>query len=149
MGRKINEERIQRIARAYRIGAADTHAAMAGGINLGTLYEWQRVGNELRELGAPEEELSEVQKLYLKFVNEIDQARADQIEELMGIIQTAAATSWQAAAWKLERLYPQLYGRTTITHAGDPEQPIRHTHKIDLTGFSVEELKQIASALKA
>lgn len=148
MGRKISEDRIQRIARAFRIGAAESHAAMAGGIHHGTLLEWQRVGNELRESGTPEEELDDVQKLYVKFVNEIDDARSEMVEELMGIIQTAAATSWQAAAWKLERLYPQLYGRTTITHSGDPEQPIRHTHKIDLTGFSVEELKQIASALK-
>ena len=41
------------------------------------------------------------------------------------IEQAAKDGTWQAAAWKLERRYPQEYGKTVQEHQGKDGGPIQ------------------------
>ena len=49
--------------------------------------------------------------VYAEFVDLLEQARAQAEAANVRIITTAAAKTWQAAAWLLERQYPERWGR--------------------------------------
>lgn len=68
----------------------------------------------------------------------IDRARADAAIALLACIDASAQDGdWRAAAWKLERLYPEDYGRKiTTTHHGN----VQISHTIDYSRMTDEEL---------
>jgi hypothetical protein len=103
----------QRICDAIGIGATYEHAAAYGGIHYDTLRQWC----------ATKPAFSEALKAA--------EARAV-VGWLAKIEQAASAGTWQAAAWKLERRYPQLYGRTVQEqqHTGTVTQ--HHTGAVEV-----------------
>ena len=114
-------EIISRILEATRQGLYVETAAALAGVNKDTLYRWVRedARGEYEE-GDPRRGLSDA---VLKAGAEAD--RRD-----LGVIQKAAADGvWQAAAWRLERRRPSLYGlRTTVRHTiGGDEDPTEET----------------------
>ncbi len=48
------------------------------------------------------------------------------LQWLAKIEKAASDGAWQAAAWKLERRYPHVYGRVVNEHVGRDNGPIRH-----------------------
>jgi hypothetical protein len=72
-------------------------------------------------------------------------------QELVNNIKTASLTQWQAAAWLLERCYPNKYGRrNNVSFNGDavvkngnisPEQFVKM--------LSADQLAQLISAVEA
>src|ERR1700690_2010973 len=79
------------ILNALRVGNTRTDSALAAGVSLGTLSEWC--------------------KRYPEFLAGVEKAEADARLRFVGIIATASRTSWQAAAWFLERRMPEHWGR--------------------------------------
>lgn len=51
-----------------------------------------------------------------QFRDSLKKARAEAIYRAIVIIGTAAKDHWQAAAWWLERSYPQEFGRARLQH---------------------------------
>lgn len=49
--------------------------------------------------------------IYAEFVDLMEQARAQAEASNVRVIKEAAAKTWQAAAWLLERQYPERWGR--------------------------------------
>lgn len=47
---------------------------------------------------------------YREFRAAVQKAEAEAEERLLGIIEDAAPNTWQAAAWMLERKYPERWG---------------------------------------
>lgn len=104
---KYTEEVVARVVQAVEMGATRRLAALYGGIGLTTLYEWQ---NE-----------------YPEFADRIKDAEARAAIRWLAKIEAASEVSWQAAAWKLERLYPDEFGRRIIQaqHSGPEGGPIQ------------------------
>jgi len=75
----------------------ETAAAMAG-VNKETLYAWLRRG--AKEPG-----------IYREFSDAVEKALAQAETRDVLLIGRAAETQWQAAAWRLERKFPQRWGR--------------------------------------
>jgi len=99
---KLTPEVQDRIVHAIQMGATYELAAAAGGISYETLNTWQ--------------------KTKPKFSEAIKAAEAAAVDRwLTQIEQAAEQGTWQAAAWKLERRYPQQYGRTVQEHSGSAE----------------------------
>lgn len=95
MGRrgKYNPEVVARITQAIELGATYEMAAAYGGITFETLRQWRATKPAFSE------ELKSAEgRAVLKWLYRIEQA--------------ANGGTWQAAAWKLERRYPNDYGRT-------------------------------------
>lgn len=46
---------------------------------------------------------------FVQFFQQIQKARAEAIAKNLKTVQTAGERSWQAAAWWLERMYPELF----------------------------------------
>jgi hypothetical protein len=63
---------------------------------------------------------------YRGFCTAIKAARAAAEVRSVALIQSAAnGGTWQAAAWYLERSYPDRWGRTRLEVTGADNQPVR------------------------
>lgn len=97
---KYAPEVVQRIVQAIELGATHELAAAYGGISVDTMASWR--------------------KRYPDFSEQIKTAEGRAaVKWLAKIEQAASDGTWQAAAWKLERRYPQDYGRTVTEHRGE------------------------------
>lgn len=81
----------KRLLDCVRKGMAYSLACDASGIGETTFYEWQKEDPE--------------------FARDLKAAEGAGCEELLERIRLASHENWTAAAWILERRYPQLYGR--------------------------------------
>jgi hypothetical protein len=79
------------ILNALRVGNTRTDSALAAEVSLGSLSEWCR--------------------RYPEFLAAVEKAEAEARLRFVAIIAVAARTSWQAAAWWLERRRHEDYGR--------------------------------------
>ncbi|WP_414469279.1 hypothetical protein [Methanobacterium sp. ACI-7] len=70
------------------------------GINKSTYYDWMKRGKESRRPNR-----------YRTFYEEVTKAHAICEARLVAIISKAEETYWKAAAWKLERRYPEKWGK--------------------------------------
>jgi hypothetical protein len=115
MGRpsKLTDETQARICKALAVGATYALAAQYGGIGERTFYEWMEKG-ESAKTGR-----------YAQFRQAIKRAEAEAAYGWLDVIEQAKTETWQAAAWKLERRYPESYGRQLTDN--------RNTHDVTLT----------------
>lgn len=89
---KYTPERVEKILQAIRLGATYKIACAYAGINPDTFYEWL--------------------KRHPEFADAVKQAEGvGAIGWLEKIERAANDGEWTAAAWKLERRYPDDYGR--------------------------------------
>lgn len=131
---KLNVKAIGRIAAAIEAGANITEACAVIGVNRSTYYEWKYKGEEARELGES--------NIFTDFLDAVELAEESRVAMwLLTIERSARAGAWQAAAWKLERMYPERFGNR-IEHRGSKDAPVQ----IHNVGFlSDEELARIAA----
>lgn len=89
---KYTLENVNAILDAIRVGTPLTHACRYGKVSFETFNEWR--------------------KQYSEFSEQVKEAESEAVKGWLDHIETAAKSgSWQAAAWKLERRYPQDFGR--------------------------------------
>lgn len=94
-------------------------ACWATGVSEATFYLWQEKGEAIaREIEAADDPeaaragLDEASAAYLEFYEAIKRARGAAIASRIKVIRQAADDgTWQAAAWWLERMYPDEFGR--------------------------------------
>jgi len=104
---KYEPARVARIIQAIDLGATYELAAHYAGISYETFRDWR-----------------ENKPAFSAAVKEAEGRAA--VKWLAKIEQAASEGNWTAAAWKLERRYPQDYGRTVQEQrvTGDAEKPI-------------------------
>jgi hypothetical protein len=96
---KLTPETQKKITDALQLGATYEHACNYAGISYQTFNEWTKAKPE-----------------FLEVVKEAEGKAT--VGWLARIEQAAKDGAWQAAAWKLERRYPQDYGRQIHEHQG-------------------------------
>lgn len=96
---KLTPELQQKIVDAIRMGAYIETAAAYAGINKSTLYDWMRRGARAKS------------GKYKEFSNAIEKALAESEMRDLAVIAKASRENWQAAAWRLERKFPDRWGR--------------------------------------
>lgn len=103
-----------RIVRYVQAGSYLETAAAAAGVNRSTLHRWLKRGAEGEEP-------------FAAFSDAVEGALAEaELRDLVRI-DRAAETQWQAAAWKLERRNPKLWGRREYTEVtGTDGGPIKY-----------------------
>jgi hypothetical protein len=129
MGRrsKYTPELVKKLCHAIELGATYELACQYAGISYEIFRQWRET-----KVG---------------FLAAINDAEGKAVVGWLNLIEASAADgSWQAAAWKLERRYPHLYGRTVNEHTGKDGGPIKHDHTHrDLSIFSDEEIANLAN----
>lgn len=112
---KLTPEVQERIVQAISMGATYELASQFGGIHYDTFNEWMK--------GKPD------------FSEAVKAAEGRAVVGWLAKIEKAASDgNWQAAAWKLERRYPENYGRTD------------HRLKIDVDTKQLEALARLAES---
>ena len=104
---KLTPDVQQRICDAVGIGATYEHAAAYGGVSYEAFNTWR--------------------KRYVQFSEALKAAEGRAVVGWLAKIEKAASDgTWLAAAWKLERRYPTIYGRTVQqVEQGDEPHVIR------------------------
>ncbi len=112
---KYTKATVARLVEAVEKGSTYELAAYYAGIGERTLYDWL--------------------ERYPQLVQDIKAAEARAAARWLDVIERSANEgNWTAAAWKLERRYPHMYGRTvqetknTHEHSGPHGQPIQIQH---------------------
>lgn len=105
--RKLTPDVKERLLQAIRLGATYELACQYAGITRETLRRYRQ---------------------NMAFMAEVEKAEGQAVIGWLAKIEKAASDGeWTAAAWKLERRYPELYGRRIQEHQGNPEAPIQVT----------------------
>jgi transposase len=122
---KMSDERKEIVLKGLRLGLSYEVAASYAEISLSCLKIWRKSDEE--------------------FGAQCATARAQLEATMLARIEIASQEpkTWQAAAWKLERLWPDQYGRSTrLEVTGKGGGPIEH---MDVSKMSTEELRKIVS----
>jgi len=120
---KLNQEVINTAAKYVALGTPVKYICDSLLIDESTWYGWYNKG----------EELEDDRNLYTKFFKSVKKAKGDLIARNLQVIEKAAQEgTWTAAAWKLERLDFENFGR---------KEKLEHSGKIDKK-VDKEELKQ-------
>lgn len=114
--KKLTEEVKERLCEAFSKGATTVLACCYAGVAPSSFYTWIKLAEnqlENHEDGQPEDE-------YLEFYKRLKKTEATAALDLLDCIEAAAKRGqWQAAAWKLERRYPDDYGRSAKEKSSD------------------------------
>jgi hypothetical protein len=138
---KLTKEVQDRILQAVQAGNYLDTAAQFAGIDPSTMRRWVIKG-----------EAPDAPDAYREFCVAIKGARASAEVRSVALIQNAASNgTWQAAAWYLERSYPDRWGRTRIEVTGADNTAIRVEVDADSLEAKVRALalKQTAQTAKA
>ena len=99
---KLTEQLIEDAAKLIEAGNYQKHVAQALGVDESTWYRWLREG----------EQSEDENDLKYKFYQSIKKAEAKAVARNVALIQRAAQDgNWQAAAWWLERRFPEEWGK--------------------------------------
>lgn len=133
---KLTPEITARIAREMALGLHLASAAQRCGLAPRTVSQWYANGRAGK--GS-----------YVAFAAAIQKAESDREQRLLGVIDAACKPdkqgkiSWQAAAWKLERLHPERWARppqrVVVTTPPDGAAP---TPRADLIAAAMAVVKR-------
>ena len=132
---KLTSERQIAICDAIRAGVRPEIAAVYNGIGARSYYRWMALGRA-----------ADAEPAYAAFVEAVELALAEWEARDVLLIGEAAKEDWHAAAWRLERRLPKVYGRRERHEiANADESPFRITAgpTFDPDKLSVDELEQL------
>jgi len=114
-GRKttITKDLVELIINAFLMGNYATVVSDYAGITPQTLYNWLNKGEELSR--DENKELDEIEQLFVDLFYGVKKAKALSEMKSVEVIRSASQTSWQAAAWYLERTANDRWGRVVRT----------------------------------
>jgi transposase len=95
---KLTPEVQEKILLHLRVGAYMETAAACAGIAKDTLYAWLKKG-------------ARGEKPYAEFAEKVHKAVAESESRDLATVLKASQKNWTAAAWRLERRFPERYGR--------------------------------------
>jgi hypothetical protein len=102
---KYTPETVDKLTQAIRLGATYKLACDYAGIGERTFYDWMTA--------------------HPQFSQAIKQAEGAAAVKWLAKIEQAGEDSWPAFAWKLERRYPEMYGRQRMEITGADNGPIQ------------------------
>ena len=126
---KLTTELTEEIAKYLRAGNyIETTAALVG-INRDSIYEWLKRGaaEQERLMKNPRARIRKREQIFVEFSDTVKKAQAQSEAMLVGLVGKAAEKNWTAAAWRLERKFPDKWGRTernVATAQDDPPKDI-------------------------
>lgn len=132
---KLTEERALRICEAVRAGIRPETAAVYCGVSARSYYRWMQLGRA-----------ADADPLYAGFAEAVEVALAEWEARDVLLIGEAAKSDWHAAAWRLERRLPKVYGkreRHEIANADDAAFRIAAASSFDPDKLTVEEREQL------
>jgi len=146
---KFTPELGKHILKAVRKGLHYDDAAALGGVTRSIVQRWLREGAQLLETCIDKDisNLPEGEQQLVKFTIDFEKACARLTNENLDVIRRQRGSWWQAAAWILERRFPEKWGkREKVTH-----EDTRPVSRIDAKVLiaSTDGVKAIGGILQA
>jgi hypothetical protein len=132
---KLTPDRQTGICAAIRAGVRPEIAAVCSGVGARTYYRWMQRGRA-----------ADAEPLYVAFAEAVEISLAEWEAREVMLIGEAAERDWHAAAWRLERRLPTVYGkreRHEIANADEGPFRIAAGASFDPDHLTVEELEQL------
>jgi transposase len=129
----LTREVHEKVREALDAGAYQRDAATYAGISPRTFYGWLNRAREAEEALDRGEPVESVDRDLVAFLHMVEGARARVAVDLLTVVQTAARRDWRAAAWFLERSYPEQWGKREPGKPGtsDPEDDYAFGQRVD------------------
>jgi hypothetical protein len=110
---KLNYELIDQIADLVREGNYIETASAVAGIDKNSLYRWLKRGaREVERLAKNPKLKGKIEeKIYVDFSDAVKKAMAESEADDLENIKKASREDWKASAWRLERRFPNRWGR--------------------------------------
>ncbi len=132
---KLTGERQAGICDAIRAGIRPEIAAIYCGVGARTYYRWMQYGRA-----------ADGEEFYREFAEAVEVALAEWEARDILLIGEAAKDDWHAAAWRLERRLPAIYGRRErheIANADNGSFKVTVGPSFDPDKLTVSELEQL------
>lgn len=141
----LTDELQTRITDVIRAGNYIETAASYAGISKNTIYDWMKRGaKERRRIETTGKKPLKKELPFLQFSDAIEKALAEsEIRDVTRIGQ-ASQTDWKAAAWRLERKFPQKWGKKFQQIDGNEDEKLL---KMELLRLQVEKAQAELSRL--
>ena len=107
-----NPEKVERILNAIRLGLSIVDACEYAGIPRASYYEYKEKG----EKGI---------QPYATFTDSLKKALIEREMRLLSNLERQSE-NWIVSAWRLERMFPEKYGRLRMEHTGEGGGPMQH-----------------------
>ena len=108
---KLNDDLQERLVKVIKAGNYIETASAYVGISKNTLYSWLRRGEAEKVRREKGEKGKGSETKYIRFSDAIERALAEaEIRDVLKI-DRASESQWQASAWRLERKFPEKWGR--------------------------------------
>jgi hypothetical protein len=123
------------ICEAVRAGVRPEIAAVYAGVGARSYYRWMQLGRA-----------ADADPVYADFAEAVELALAEWEARDVLLIGEAAKQDWHAAAWRLERRLPKVYGRRErhdIANADEQSFRIQAAPSFDPDKLTVRELEQL------
>ena len=118
---KLTDEVEKDFLIALNQGSYIETACNFAGIARDTYYGWQERARKAREKSG---KLTAIEQRLVDFSDKVKKVMASTEMRDLERIKSAAESQWQAAAWRLERRYPERWGRTRHEISGPDGGPI-------------------------
>lgn len=157
----LTQKLINQVSQFIFAGCYIETACAACGLSKSLYYEWLKLGRNRRQLleNAMSEtdavkvnemvtKINMIDPIYEQFSVAIEKAVVDaELRDLLRI-DAAADKSWVAAAWKLERKYPERWGRKQeVRHSGEIDNPSSGAPSIEQTRSTILQLMRDPKSL--
>ena len=127
---KLSDEKTAKLVEYLEAGNYLETASALVGIRRQTVHNWSREAARILDSGKPPK--NEHEKCLLRFLDAIEKAMATGEAKDLARVGAHADKQWQAAAWRLERRYPDRYGQrnatTNVRHGGAIEFIVKHIY---------------------
>lgn len=131
---KLTPELTQEITTYIRDGNSPTISATLVGISPSTYFNWMSKG-------------SNQEPRFMEFLESIERANAQSIVNRVAHISRAADSgNWRAAAWLLERMAPESFGKHS--HGCRERTSFRQEEANDISEASFEDLEHKVRQIK-
>jgi hypothetical protein len=118
----FTEDRREAFLTATRLGTSRDLAASAAGWSRSAAFAYLERGRAARDLTR----IPARDRSFVEFVDAVEKAEATMVQAALAQIVRAAQMPqhWTAAAWLLERRFPETYGRRSVEVTGKDGGPI-------------------------
>lgn len=151
---KLTKEIQDKIVHSIKSGNYIETAAVYSGVTKKTLYNWmKRANDELARVDQqPRAKIKKSEEPFVEFLHAVEHALAFAEARDVNIIAKAAEDDWKASAWRLERKFPDRWGRkdkldADLKHTGKDGGAIQTETTLNLSSLSDEELSSLETIL--
>jgi len=129
---KLNDEITDKVCKAVAAGNFLQTAAEYAGVSVSTIHAWMARGEEAQDRKEAGKRVPKSERKFLNFYLQVRKSRTEVEARNVVTVSRQATSDWRAAAWFLERSFPQHWGKkSSMEVSGADGGPIQTVSWVD------------------